>query len=553
MMRDTKQLALIPALLLVLAAANYSRADPDSSLVGHWRLTGDCRDWSSQGNHGINHDAVLKPDGAALDGIRSYIEVPHAASLALGKGDFSIAVWVHTDSALDDALGDILSKYDPGTRTGVTLSVMNYPGVTCAQSNYRNLAFGIDAGRQDPAWTDCGRPGDAKYILSLAVYDGKLYASTYEEGERQAGHVYRYDGGTTWTDCGSPERCNAVGALAVYQGRLYAGSTRYNAGGSAMATSLNVQPGGAVFRYEGGAQWTNCGKLGQANEVFAMAVFRDKLYATPLRPEGKGLYRYEGGEKWVLCAVPPEDRRVQPLVVYNGSLYGGSYNQGHFFRYDERSGWIDLGQIPDTTQVYSFAVYQGRLYACNWPTGLVLVFDGKRNWTSVGQLGQEREVMGVSVYNGKLYAGTLPLAQVYRYDGPNRWTCTGQLDTTPNVKYRRAWSMAVYSGKLYCGLLPSGHVLSYQAGKSATDDHELPAGWRHVAAVKNGGQLKVFVDGRCAATSDPFHPADYDLSTGVPLRLGFGEHDYFKGKLRDLRLYRRSLTETEIGVLAGRH
>ena len=45
--------------------------------------------------------------------------------------------------------------------------------------------------------------------------------------------------------------------------------------------------------------------------------------------------------------------------------------------------------------------------------------------------------------DGKFYAGTLPLAQVYRFDGGTKWTCTGQLDRTPDVKYRRAWSMAV--------------------------------------------------------------------------------------------------------------
>jgi hypothetical protein len=111
--------------------------------------------------------------------------------------------------------------------------------------------------------------------------------------------------------------------------------------------------------------------------------------------------------------------------------------------------------------------------------------------------------------------------------------------------------MAVYNGKLYCGTLPSGHVFCYEAGKSATDDHELPAGWRHVAAVKTGGQLKLYVDGRSVAVSDSFRPADYDLSTDQPLRIGFGEHDYFKGKMRDLRLYRRSLSEAEITALAG--
>ena len=67
----------------------------------------------------------------------------------------------------------------------------------------------------------------------------------------------------------------------------------------------------------------------------------------------------------------------------------------------------------------------------------------------------EKEVMGMSVYNGKLYAGTLPLADVYRYDANSKWTSVGQLDKTPNVRYRRAWTMAVYQGKLECVGAPS--------------------------------------------------------------------------------------------------
>ena len=152
------------------------------------------------------------------------------------------------------------------------------------------------------------------------------------------------------------------------------------------------------------------------------------------------------------------------------------------------------------------------------------------------------------VYNGRLYAGTLPLAEVYRYDGES-WTRTGQLDATPDVRYRRAWSMAVYQGKLFCGTLPSGHVLSLEAGKCVTYDHELKPDWRHLVAVRSDDRLKLYVDGRLAATSSPFNPADYDLSNDRPLRIGFGEHDGFNGRMRDLRLYNRALSDAEVADL----
>jgi hypothetical protein len=70
--------------------------------------------------------------------------------------------------------------------------------------------------------------------------------------------------------------------------------------------------------------------------------------------------------------------------------------------------------------------------------------------------------------------------------------------------------------------------------------------------VKAGGSLKLYVDGRCAASSSPFDPAAYDLSVTAPLKIGFGQHDYFNGRMRDLRLYQRALTDEEIRSLATR-
>jgi gamma-glutamylcyclotransferase (GGCT)/AIG2-like uncharacterized protein YtfP len=524
----------------------------DKGLIVHLKLAGDCKDYSGQGNHGVNHGVSLAAaDGATFNGVDQFIEVPNSERLKLGKHDFSVSVWVHTEAELKDVLGDILSKYNPATRTGVTLSIMNYAGVTTTQSNYRNLSFGIDAGRADREWTDCGRPGNARFVTALAVCDGHLYAGTYEEGENETGHVYRYDGGTTWTDCGFPHKANTVGALAVYQGKLYAGSTRYYAMGSLLPNSLNRQPGGKVCRYEGGTQWTDCGKLGKSTRgAFSMAVFAGKLYASPVTE--RGLYRYDGGQRWTDCGNP--GHRTGPLTVYNGVLFAGSYDHvkppattsGYVFRYDGQT-WTTLNQVPKADQLYSLIAYEGKLHVGQWPDGLVFVYDAaKDQWTSVGRLGKENEVMGISVYNGKLYAGTLPLGQVYRYDGPDRWTLTGQLDATPKVTYRRVWSMAVYQGKLFAGTLPAGRVLSFEAGRCATHDRELAPGWRHVAAVKAGGLLKLYVDGQCVATSSAFDSADYDLSTPAPLRIGFGQHDYFNGRLSDLRLYARALTAEEV-------
>ena len=76
----------------------------------------------------------------------------------------------------------------------------------------------------------------------------------------------------------------------------------------------------------------------------------------------------------------------------------------------------------------------------------------------------------------------------------------------------------------------------------------FPPGWHHVAAVRCGGSIKLFVDGSLASTQSGFDAADYDLSVDHRLRIGFGPNDYFKGRLSDVKLYRRALTDAEIQV-----
>lgn len=543
------QLALWASLLCVWLT---TVTQADDGLIAHWKLEKDARDSSGQNHHAVNHGVQFDLEGSAVfNGRDAWLEVPVSDSLKPGRKSFSVAAWIHTEQNLDDVLGDVMSCYDPATRTGFNLSLMNYAGVTNAQSNWRNLLFGIDAGHVDPAWTDCGRPGTNQQVKSLTVFDGDLYAAVWEPGPDKTGHVYRYAGGTRWIDCGSPDKANAIASMAVYNGHLYVGSERYSGGGSSLPLSPNENDGGSVFRYEGGKRWTNCGKIADVRSVSGLAVFNGKLYAGTGTtgawrdtPRTRGMYRYDGDNQWTSCGCP--DLRVVHLSVHNGNLYGLSYDAGGFFRYDGGTDWTRLGPVPETSQVYATAVYEGHLLAGTWPTASVFRFDGPQKWTFAGRLGEEKEVMGMAVYNGKLYAGTLPFADVYRYEGGDKWVTTGRLDKTPDVRYRRAWSMAVFNGKLYCGVLPSGHVLSLEAGKSATYDRALSAGWHHIAAVRSRNQLRLYVDGKQVAESTNFNPDEYNLSTTGPLKIGFGQHDYFNGKMKDVRLYNRELSPSDI-------
>jgi hypothetical protein len=275
-------------------------------------------------------------------------------------------------------------------------------------------------------------------------------------------------------------------------------------------------------------------------------VFRGNLYAGSLyRPAG--FFRYEGETKWTDCGVP-DGKRVEALGVWNGHLYATSYDAGRVYRYDGAK-WTDCGQLGDpkeNTQTYSFAVYEGRLYVGTWRSGRVYRFEDVNRWTDVGRLGEELEVMGMLVHNGRLLAGSLPLAEVYSYEGDAVWRKLLQLDKTPDVRYRRAWTMAEHQGKVFCSTLPSGKIFSTEAGKSVFADRPLAPGWRHVAAVKERGALTLYVDGKQIAQSVPFDPKDFDLTNDRPLRIGFGANDYFHGQMRDVRLYRGALTRDEI-------
>ena len=365
-----------------LAAPTSDLWAGDAQLIGHWKLTGDAKDSSGNNNHGRNHGVDLKaigPDGkasgaAGFNGRNSYIEVPHSKSLQLGQGDFSMATWVHTEKKLDDAIGDIVSKFDPHSRTGINFSLQNNAGVASAQSNYRHLHFGIDAGKIDSQWTDCGRPGNNMFVFALCVYEGEMFAGTFEMGKDEAGHVYRYADGKKWIDCGSPDKCNAVQALAVFDGKLYAGVGRYMSRGSALPDSPNEIPGGTVYRYEGGTKWTDCGKLqnaetGDSYTVGGLAVYKGQLYAGVSKPPGRGLYRYEGENRWKYLGNP--GHRVTNPVVYNGKLYLCSLDGGGVARYDGGMNWADVGKPAGVSQTYGFAIHRGELYASSWPRGEV--------------------------------------------------------------------------------------------------------------------------------------------------------------------------------------
>jgi hypothetical protein len=557
--------------------------DNTRGMVGRWPLRGDSRDYSGSGNHAVNHGVDLTT--GVFDGAAAYLEVPPGDSLRFGTNDFAFSVWIHTEAQGEDAIGDILDFYDPESRRGITLSVNSSASGYLSQGRDRHVYFGIDNGRLGE-WEDCGRPSPTSPYVSnsMLVFDGNLYAAI-SDGITEADwcHVYRYAGGKNWVDCGrvGTFRTTGVGPLFVHDGNLYAVTTTYD---WTRVQQLPYDPG-RLFRYEGGRSWVDCGTPNPDNRTLNCAVSYGGSIYVGGGPRIWGVSVREPDGTWKESVRFPKSgpRKCFPhaMTRYNGRLYTGFPSVYSF----DGTEWTYAG-IPaepeDKLQTHSFTVFQGSLIAGTWPSAIVSRYKGGEVWEEIGRVGEDgTEVNSLVVYNGKLYGGSIPRAEVCRFDGTPQWTSlrrfyspegwtpvppseNGGNPTPAQVsEWTRVTSMTIHRGRLFASIgnctssikdSPAdirGTVHSIEAGKCVSHDRELAPGWRHLAAVREGGRLRLHLDGKVAAESTPFAPADYNLNVDHPLRIGFGQVDFFHGRIRDVRAYNRALSSSEIEALSA--
>lgn len=565
----------------ILNASAAGEAGLQKRLIGHWKLKGDCRDHSGKGHHGVNHGVGL--DDGSFDGKSSYIEIPSQPSLNLGAADFTISVRIHTEADVNDILGDLIDKFDPQTRRGLTLSLKTSAGGYQSGGNDQHVCFGIDNARVTE-WKDCGRPNPtSNYVAnSLTVYRGKLYAATIDaQDEKDWRHVYRYEGGDRWFDCGQvgTGQARGVGPMIVHNGHLYAVTTTYD--------WTRIQKGpydpGRVYRYEGGTTWKDCGGPPENRTLNCIASYKGKLYVGG-GPKIWGVYVMDGDNEWKESKLFPEgsSHRVFPHTMcrYNDKLYVGWPSVWSF----DGNEWTFSG-VPSeperSLQTHSMAVYQGHLCAGTWPLAKVSRYLGEGKWHVFGRVGEDgTEVNSLVVYNGKLYGGSIPRAEVCRYDGQEQWTSlnrfyspagwtpvppadNGGKPTRQQVaEWSRVTSLTIHDGRLFASIgsctssvLDSpadvrGRVFSMESGKCVSYEEGLEPGWKQIVAMRQNGRLKLFVDGKLVAKSTEFRAEEYDLSNEQPVRIGFGQTDYFRGKMSDVRLYEGALTDDEVAALS---
>ena len=579
--------ALFVSVSAAIGGAATAGAD-ESGLIGYWPLRGDCRDHSGNGHHGINYGVDLET--GTFNGRGAYIEIPVRDSLRLGAGDFTIVASVYLNAVVDDTIGDVVSFYDPRRRRGVTLNIKASSGGYQSSGDDRHVHFGIDNDRLGE-WRDCGRPNrTSNYVSnSLTVFDGHLYAATIDaQDPTDWQHVYRYAGGEQWIDCGrvGPTKSTGAMALIVHGGHLYAATSTYD---WTRVFSGEYEPA-RVYRYDGGTRWIDCGQPGEMLRINCLASYGGRLYVggdRGLPPPGERqwtgrpykIYVYEGGTKWSVSGSfapePPRSLYAHAMAVHDGRLFAGYPNVFAFDGKAWRFAGLPIGDTPidqkPHLQVHSLEVYRGRLLAGMWPEARVVEYvdeaPGGETWRDRGRLGDGSEVNSLTVYNGQLYAGTIPRGEVSRYEGEGRWKSLRKFFSPPNWNpgpatapvreeinnWTRVTSLTVFDGRLFASLgsctssvkdAPAdvrGRVYSVRAGECVSYDKDLGAGWKQLMAVREGNRLKLYIDGKLVSESAPFVGSDYSLDVDVPLLIGFGEQDYFTGRIRDVRLYRRAL------------
>lgn len=551
--------------LFAVLIATESLQATELGLIGHWKVVGDCRDSSGNGLDATNHNVDLKT--GEFNGRNAYLEIPNSSKLKLGDGNFTIVADVYTEENTDDVLGDLVTKFDPESRRGFNLTFTSNTSGYNSESNTRNLFFGLDNATTGK-WKDCGRPGGICHSCdALTVFKDHLYVGTVDApNEADWAHVYRYQGEQSWEDCGrvGKGKTRGVYAMIVHDGALYAATAGPHGG-----DKTNKGDFGRVYRYRGGEEWEDIGQPGEHYRINSLASFNGKLYALSINTGGKngGVYVHDGSQRWTQIG---DFGRPHTSGVHDGRLFV-AYPRGEVFAFDGNE-WEHLGNPIGTeqecNQLHSQGACQGEWFVGTWPLGKVAV---KRSgkWVDLGRMGDSTEVVGLTLYNGSLYAGAIPRAEVFRYDGPEHWTSIRRLFDPPDYNaekdvedWSRASSMTVYEGKMFVSTANCfraalshprekeirGKVYSFSTGEGVSVDHGLGPGWKQVAAVRKGPRLEIYVNGKLASSAES-SDSPVAAANSAPLRIGFGPHSFFRGKMRDVRLYDRALATNEVSAL----
>ncbi len=552
-------------------------AEPDLSaakLVAHWPLAEDARDviGSRHGKpasieFGLGVDGSEKP-AALFNGRDSMIEIPADQVLNPGTQDFSLTLWVKCEIPMRNTLGDLVNQFDGVARRGFNLHLAGSSPAYSSMSDTRHVHFGIDDAYLGE-WEDCGKPWPSNSLVPcLIVFDGNLYSCIADaDRPEDKARIFRYAGGRTWIDCGrlgNDANHHSVQAMVVHEGKLYAGTGIYD-WDQAMGQLKDKPPASPtrVFVYEGGTDWRDLGQVGYGSRVLCMGSFNGELFAG-IDAIGDGhAYKFDGA-RWIDCGSP-DGRNFECFLPVGGKLYAATH--GNIYEYQGNQSWQEIGTEPHgITQIHSMQVAGGRIHLGTWPQGYALRYDGDKQWIKIGRLGlpegqrECNEINDLTVYNGKLYAGVIPKAEFYRQETNKEWTLLGRLANRPDwdvdnlATWVRLTCLTTFQGKLF-GCTGScqgraldapvdesmGRVSAIQAGQVVSYERDIGGEWTHIAAVRSGCELKLFVNGKLVATSRLHDGSPFNLTNNRPVLVGIGAQNFFSGAIADLRMYHGAL------------
>jgi hypothetical protein len=315
-------------------------------------------------------------------------------------------------------------------------------------------------------WHEMGTVAEGMwgFVLSLTVYDGRLYAA----GEIWApsptySYVMEWDG-IAWRRIG--EVYGWVYALGVY----YSGVGPYWLYAGGEFDSVGGEPAKSLARWNSSDQWWE--RVGPAlgsvreGEVFALTVYQDELYAGGwfgvYTPDGwaERIAKWDG-TGWHTLVDPGMNHDVYTLVVYDDDLYAGGWFSSaggvpaeHVAKWDGIT-WSALGAGTDSL-VNVLEGYNGELYAGGWfteaggqPAQRIARWNGT-SWNALGA-GTDGGVLALTVYNGELYvgghfseAGGMPAGYIARWNGVDWVPMTDGMDDD-------VLALAIYDHNLYAG------------------------------------------------------------------------------------------------------
>jgi uncharacterized protein YjiK len=290
-----------------------------------------------------------------------------------------------------------------GDRMGAWIgSMKSYQGLLYAGGNGSNGAFlwrTTPQGAWSAVTTDgFGDPTNLE-IDALAEFNDQLYAATFtwvcDDANCSTGHttgpqIWRSAGGATWQNVtpigGIGSGYRYVTSLAVFDGQLYAG------------LNDDETHGAEIWRTVDGLSWTRVVENGFASDVYnttvlSMAVYNGNLYAGTRHGDwyddshpngglGGEVWRSGNGTTWTRVNAPGfgtlDAHRVEALVVFQSGLYayvshiGGTAAGADVWRCIEttcstQADWTNVASngfgVPQNQYLYAGAVLGSHLYA----------------------------------------------------------------------------------------------------------------------------------------------------------------------------------------------